>query len=407
MEFESVEQAAKRLQVTTRTVQKWAKEGKIPGVSRMGHTWLIPCEFVGQAAVVKKIMLKEAAVTEAEIGGAECVQVRQSILRPLMDGAFELGQCLNYIMSFPEGIQREVLTFQYYYFCGQPEKVVELAEPYLEHENLAAALSASVMYAFANLNLGNTHLFRRGQEYIRKYAQICMTFSQNPEAKAYAVYFTTMMHVLLHIECPPIPPLERELQYLPMGIRLHAGYLMAQEAYLEKDYGRCLGIAEMALALCGDTYVIPAIYLHLMASIALMNLRRIVEAKSQFEQAWQLARADGLLAVFGEHIGMLQGLLEVSLKKQYPEEYAIIMKNAVRFVDEWRKVRDRSDVSGLVDQLTPVEMTIASLFHRGWTVKEISAYMEISPRMVRHHISTVYEKLGISHREELAQYVVR
>ena len=60
----------------------------------------------------------------------------------------------------------------------------------------------------------------------------------------------------------------------------------------------------------------------------------------------------------------------------------------------------------ITSQLTVVEMAVASLFYRGWAVKEIAAYMEISPRMVCHHISVVYEKLGISHREGLAQYMV-
>lgn len=51
MEFESVEQTAKRLQVTTRTVQKWAKDGKIPGACQMGRAWLIPASFAGPSKV--------------------------------------------------------------------------------------------------------------------------------------------------------------------------------------------------------------------------------------------------------------------------------------------------------------------------------------------------------------------
>ena len=203
-----------------------------------------------------------------------------------------------------------------------------------------------------------------------------------------------------------MPSLESELKNLPMGVRLHAGYLLAHEAYLEKDYGRCLGMVDMAMALCGDAYVIPAIYLHLMASVALMNQRRIVEAKYQFEQAWKLSREDDFAAIFGEHIGLLQGLLEVSLKKQHPEEYAEVLRKAKLFASGWRKVHNAGAGRTVADQLTAVEMAVAMLFQRGWAVKEIAAYMEISPRMVRHHISIVYEKLGITHREELADHLV-
>jgi len=372
----------------------------------MGRTWLIPCKFAGQNTVVENAIEKEAAVTETEIEKDQRAQSVQKTLCSLMDGEFEPGQCWEYVQSIPEGVQRDVLTSQYYYFCGQAEQAVSLAEPYLDHEDPVTALIASVVYCFANLNRGKAHLFQIGQQHIRKYAEICLRTSQDPQVRAYAVYITTMVHVLMHVECPPMPALASELQNLPMGSKLHAGYLMAYEAYLEKDYSRCLGMVEMLLAMCGDSYVIPATYLHVMASIALMNQRRITEAKNQFEQAWQLVRSDDLTAIIGEHTGLLQGLLEVSLKRRHPEEYQAILNKAALFAEGWRKVHNARTNRTVADQLTAVEMAIASLFHRGWAVKEISAYMEISPRMVRHHISTVYEKLGISHREDLARYMV-
>lgn len=404
MEFQSVEQMAKRLQVTTRTVQKWAKEGKIPGAYQMGRTWLIPEEFCMPVAT-GEIAVTAECVPSARESESTSIPLAQET-RPLLDAIFDPGKCLEHVESYPQGVQRDVLASQYYYFSGQPEKAVQLAEPYLDHKDPAVALIASVAYCFANLSLGKVRLFEVGQEHIRKYAQVCLRDSQDPQARAYAVYITTMVHVLMHVATPPMPSLVSELSNLPMGARLHAGYLMAHEAYLEKDYSRCLGIVEMALALCGDTYVIPAIYLHLMASVALMNLRRIVEAKAQFERAWQLIREDGFTAILGEHIGMLQGLLEVSLKKQCPEEYTAVLNQVAHFADGWRKVHNAGAKRTVADQLTAVEMAVASLFHRGWAVKEIAAYMEISPRMVKHHMSVVYEKLGISHREELSQYMV-
>ena len=39
-------------------------------------------------------------------------------------------------------------------------------------------------------------------------------------------------------------------------------------------------------------------------------------------------------------------------------------------------------------------------------MKEISFYLEMSLRMVKQHISTVYLKLGITKREELKNYML-
>ena len=45
------------------------------------------------------------------------------------------------------------------------------------------------------------------------------------------------------------------------------------------------------------------------------------------------------------------------------------------------------------------------MYHKAWSIKEIAANMEISERMVKHHLSMVYEKLGVSSRDELSEYM--
>ena len=57
--------------------------------------------------------------------------------------------------------------------------------------------------------------------------------------------------------------------------------------------------------------------------------------------------------------------------------------------------------------LTTTEFAVAMLFNRNWSVKEISQHMDISSRMVKHHLSVIYEKLDVSNREELGQYLLK
>ncbi|MBE6666079.1 MAG: helix-turn-helix domain-containing protein, partial [Ruminococcaceae bacterium] len=42
MEYETAQQAAVRLGVTPRAIQKWAAAGKLPGAVKHGKSWLIP-----------------------------------------------------------------------------------------------------------------------------------------------------------------------------------------------------------------------------------------------------------------------------------------------------------------------------------------------------------------------------
>ncbi len=37
--------------------------------------------------------------------------------------------------------------------------------------------------------------------------------------------------------------------------------------------------------------------------------------------AWEIARPDGLIEAFGEHHGLLVGVLEATLKKDWPKEF--------------------------------------------------------------------------------------
>jgi DNA-binding CsgD family transcriptional regulator len=61
----------------------------------------------------------------------------------------------------------------------------------------------------------------------------------------------------------------------------------------------------------------------------------------------------------------------------------------------------RRDVSTL-DQLTPQELQIAHLLAEGRTTREAAAAIFLSPKTVEYHLRSVYRKLGINSREELA-----
>ena len=66
-----------------------------------------------------------------------------------------------------------------------------------------------------------------------------------------------------------------------------------------------------------EIYPISMIYLNLVAAMNAMNLMQTELAKKYFMQAWEIARPDGLIEGIGEHHGLLQGLIETCLKKDY------------------------------------------------------------------------------------------
>ena len=100
-----------------------------------------------------------------------------------------------------------------------------------------------------------------------------------------------------------------------------------------------IGIAEAALGM-GDTerYPIPAIYLHLVAVMDYMSLKQTEQAQKHLLAAWEIARPDDLIEGFGEHHGLLGGMLEAVIKPGWPEDFKRIIAITYCFSAGWRKI---------------------------------------------------------------------
>ena len=149
------------------------------------------------------------------------------------------------------------------------------------------------------------------------------------------------------------------------------------------------------------------IYLNLVAAMDAMNLKKKELARKYFMKAWQLAESDDLIEAIGEHHGLLQGLVENCLKDDYPKDYVRVIEITYRFSAGWRRIHNKNTKEKVADNLTTTEFTIAMLANRGWTNNEISQHMGITPRTVKQHLTMVYNKLNISSRKQLKEFMLR
>ncbi len=387
MEFESAKQTAERLNVNIRTVQKWAKENKFEGARRLGREWLIP-----------KGSLPLAKSSEASTSMHQ--------LMPLLTNSFVPGYCKEMIESLEDEDDRAIATAEYNYYKGESQKAIEIAELYLDHKDYNLSLSASFIYAFANISSGKLHLTRLGLENIRSYAAKALE-QEDLKFRASAVFIATSALVLLHQDTKDLPQIQTVMPDLPGGLKVFAVYIMAHKAYLEKDYSRAVGIADGALAIKDSRYPVSSLYLKLMRCICLMNIKNSQAAKTAFNEINRLALDEEFFQPFAEHHGLLQGIIEAEIKKSRPQAYKNIVSLVDSFSKGWRTIHNGLTQNSVTVHLTTTEFAVAMLFNRSWSVKEISAHMDISPRMVKHHLSVIYEKLDVSNREELGQYLLK
>lgn len=296
---------------------------------------------------------------------------------------------------------------EYYYFSGHHEKAVEYAEMYLDHPDIMLKMSACLIYTFANLSLNHIHSARMGLNRLTENLNQVMKGNTDRKAKAFGVFVAVAAHTLLHLPVGDIPPLSDYVGEFKKGKQLWGVYVLAHKAYLDREYQRSLGIVEACLMTTKEIYPISMIYLNLVAAMNAMNLMQTELAKKYFMQAWEIARPDGLIEGIGEHHGLLQGLIETCLKKDYPKDYERIIAITYKFSFGWRRIHNPDTNEYVADNLTTTEFTIAMLASRGWTNQEIADYMQITPRTVKQHMTCIFNKMSISNRKQLKDYMLR
>ena len=396
MEYITVQEAAKKWRISDRLVQKYCAEGRIDGIRKFGKSWGIP------ASAVKP----QDPRREKEHSATRRLQPQPEVFpgfMPLINTAFEPGRCLDYINEMEEGSRKEIAFAEYHYFSGQPEKAIQEAELYLTCSETAYRLSACLIYAYANLSVGHIHHTR----YALTEIQNTLTANEDraPYVRAIEAFVVFASSVLLHLPLPEKMPLTQDfLPLLPSGLRAFALYVQAHYLYLKEDYGKSIGIVEATLGMGADQYPIPAIYLHLVAVMDYMSLKQTQQAQKHLLAAWEIARPDDLIEGFGEHHGLVGGMLEAVIKPNWPDDFKRIITITYRFSAGWRKIHNPETGHDVADDLTTTEFATAMLAARGWTNQDIARHMNISSHTVKRYISTVLQKLGISRRQELKTY---
>ena len=400
MEYITVREAARKWKISERLVQKYCAEGRIEGAGKFGVSWRIPSNArkprdprkdLGQTNIEK---VKDQSAIFAD-------------LMPLMNTAFCLGDCQEYIEEMKDGPKKEIAFAEYYYFSGQPERAVEKAELFLTSSETALKLSACLICAYSNLSIGQIHLAKHSLAEM-KHTLVETSADMSPRLRAAETFVAFAAAVLLHLPLPEtIPPVEEILPFLPPGLQMFSLYVQAHYMYLKEEYGKSLGIAETALALQARKYPIPSIYLHLISVMDYMSLRQPEQAQEHLLAAWELARPDDLIQAFGEHHGLLGGMLEAVIKPRWPKDFKRMIKITYRFSEGWSKVHNPITGHEVADNLTTTELAAAMLASRGWTNQEISEHLNISPNTVKRYISMALQKLNIKQRKDLKKYMLQ
>ncbi len=424
MNYMTVKETANKWNISERYVQRYCTEGRIVGAVKHGNAWAIP-ENAEKPTDMRKVSGRSDDMSEENKASSDVTDGQPSVEKfgggygrydassikyktpmPLLNTPFELGHAMEAINSIEDDDSRNIAFAEYYYFSGQAERASEIAEKYLDSEDIGLKVSACWIYAYANLSLDRIYGAQQAMEKVK--AMVRSVDDSTPkEIRGLAVCISISAAVLMHLPMPKIlHDLKEYLHILPPGLRLFVLHVNAHHCYINKKYGACIGVAETALMLEGDRYPIPTVYLHLVAAMGYINLKQTDEAKAHLQAAWDIAFRDGLIEPFAEYHGLLSGLLEATMKKDHPEEFKRIIAMTYKFSAGWRKVHNKSTGRNVADNLTTTEFAVAMLASRDWTNKEIAVHMGISENTVKSYITVALQKLNISQRKALREFML-
>ncbi len=435
MAYISVKDAAQKWNISERLIQRYCIEGRIAGATKFSGAWAIPDDAEKpqdprKARAKNESGLQQAQQTEHNnqtdqnnsnnqtnqhqqnddnIAAASTTAAHTSmrVPMPLMNTPFAPGQALAAVEAIEDEDLRKLALAEYHYFAGRAIEAVQETAPLLQHPDLSIQLSACWIHGYGCLTTGQITQARGVLAQVRT---IFQTMDDTvPTAQRALVGSVAMAAaVLLHLPVPDtIPSMRDTLRHLPPGLQYFALYVQAHQAYLNEDYKGSIGMIEAGLAMQTQVYPIPNIYLHLAAAMDYMSLRQPDKAKAHLLEAWALAQPDDFIEPFGEHHGLLGGLLESVIKKDWPEDFKRIIAIVYMFSTGWRKIHNPTTGHDVADDLTTTEFVISMLAARDWTNQEIADQMGISPNTVKRHVSTALQKLNITQRKELRQYMLR
>ena len=331
----------------------------------------------------------------------------ENTVLPLINSTFEPGHALEKAESFKDKNFRDIALAELYYFSGEAQKCSDLVEIYLMSPKLELQLSACMLYVYSNLTLGKACASRRGLDTIQECVKKEFANPTSKEHQAYCVFAGYMGAVLLHLQTDGLPDMKNYIADLPHGLRVFASYVMSHDFYLQGEYGKALGTCNTTLIFCDGTYPISMIYLYCMVAMCEISLKHQKEAQEALLTAWHMAAKDELLEPFIELHGLLQGLLESTVRKENPGLYKQLSEAVIAFSRGWMAVHNPNSDRSVTDALTTMEFSIAMLACRNWSNQEIADHLGISLNTVKHYLTDIFDKLHVKKRDELRDFVLK
>ncbi len=414
MEYIGIKQAAQKWNITERRVQELCKNGQIEGVTRLGRAWMIPHNAEKPVdGRIKKLDLAKA-------GEASLPMPRKNpllICTDLYGAAGMVDKAIEAVSHIPEA--EKMLKSQFDYLRGNVDKSLEESLEFINaHSGFNAVISAGFNIAKCAVWKGDINLWRQARQHIyeapcknEEDRQVLMfwlaaTDSLIYDTTTYPDWFKYGLFDCLPAESYPVIRVAyvkylfisaHELALGKMSLRDVDGLgLMRTLPYI---------IEPMICQAKIEHTLIPEISLHLMAGAVYHNLGEDKKAIVHVDRAIELCLPDKFYSTLVEYRTDLDGILDDRLALIDLEVLKRVRELHSQMKTGWLKLHNLLLERNVVGNLTVREREVAKLAAFGMSNIEIAKRLHIELSSVKRYIFSAMNKVGVSKRRELGQYI--
>ncbi len=393
MEYITAAEAFEKWGVSQRQVQRLLADNRVPCAKKYGRSWMIP----GDAE--KPADPRREKKPPGQSLSSELARIIEATTMPMP--AYDPDAILK-------TVKEEKLRLQYEaelaYLRGDFESVMRCYDKTEGDE--ASRLRASLAAVVAAISLGDYPAYQKIEAYLKS----CVGAGRGSNISAFAEL--TLACVAVSVYAPNMVPgwlSAGDFSALPP--QLKPQYLL----YLRAKYFMCIGKHEIALAVAqsalafsapmrGVTF--PDIYLRVACALAYHCLGREDEARRWLLEAMGIALPHGFITPFAEPVSDFGGLMEQCLEEAFPACFDAVIEQWKRTVKNWVTFHNHFAKDNITMILSLREAHLAQMVARRVPYSKIAKQHNISVGRLKNIMLEIYEKLHISSRDELAQYVL-
>ena len=406
MEFVSVRATAERWGVSVRNVQRLLKEERIHGAYKCSGCWMIPAD----APKPDDPRRERKKAREAKAADAAAPAAETETLRPR-----RLGYgLLSVIIPMPrrdadavlpllkETALRREYEMELAYLRGNYELAARRFGETQPEE--PTRFCAALLTMLACIHINNGDLYARvahemeqemliGDKDSAHMAEVALTYP--------SLSMKDMGRVSQWVQKGDFSRLLPEAR--PMGMYLSLKNLQGQRRYAEL---LCACKAAIALWEREDTFTILDIYLRMLCATACYELDRVDECDDHLLEAMKIALPNGFVTPFVQSWMTTGCEIEHLLEQRYPQWRDPVERVSMATWKNWIAFHNRYTRENITTLLTQREYRVAQMIVAGSTYQNVADELYLSVGTVKNLVSSLYDKLMIHSRAELADMIM-